>query len=732
LCHFLGVDNCQFIQRSVDNIDNMSSASKVEIYTGPWVDWSKGPVLGSTITLSSYTAPIFTAFLAFFITVVGACLWRILCFVFHQSSASPKPKDGMHHQHQLIFRNTASPTEAMRAFFESAFFWRKSARRSFLRAIPLAVFAIVFSLALTVGSILSSLVAQSSGNHRLITSNNCGYFGYDNSSSLEVRTKAMTTKDLNDTIIAASYSRTCYGGNHKMNKLQCSTYATPTLTRTAVTNASCPFDESMCKDGLVYQLDTGLIDTHKDLGINMPSSGRVGFRKVSTCAPLIQDGFVINTTSDGLDGMGLEGDNVRKYNYGGIPLAGIANTTYWYNTHAFVDGWGYELETISASPGDAGWAPVDELARNDADVTLVFMAANAIKYYQANSDPFFSANFKADAGMTALGTDTSYYLSDEWVNIMGCTDQYQYCHPENPKRCTPLTDYATAWASIYDDKLGLNDIQQLVASRIGLNSRTLSIAHGIGGRGASALRASETVADRNQLEIKPNQWQLEINSWFDVGLAKLQRSILEYATGPDFQPEGTYVEKPDATQLISLGMCGSQLVNDPRGTTSFSVLGLSIIFAVGALIILIYIILERLVGCVQRKLSWGDYRRVRWVMDDKLQVQRMAFEGAGMGGEWRNLSGMVPVTAGEEEFAGLEHVDPEKPRLTREQWKRASAQYAQTARDSASSLGQPQKEVVHGTPQQMMDMPYYPPPPGAGLQTAYKSPVYQALPPDGH
>lgn len=224
----------------------MSSLPKIEIYTGPWVDWSKGPITGSTITLSSKTAPIFTAFLAFFVTIVGACLWRILCFIFHQSSASLKPKDGMHHQHQLIFRNTASPTEAIRAFFESAFHWRKAARRSFLRSIPLAVFAIVFSVSLTLGSILSSLVAQSSGSHRLVMSDNCGYFGFDNSSSLEVRTKAMTARDLNETMIASAYARTCYDGNHKLNTLQCSTYATPALTRKVVADAACPFDDSMC------------------------------------------------------------------------------------------------------------------------------------------------------------------------------------------------------------------------------------------------------------------------------------------------------------------------------------------------------------------------------------------------------------------------------------------------------------------------------------------------------
>ena len=639
----------------------MRSVTAGHIYTGPWVDWSQGVLLGSTITLSSKTAPIFTAFLAFFVTIVGACLWRVICFLFHQLSASERPQDGQHHQHQLIFRNTASPTAAMRAFFESAFFWRKSGRRPFSRALPLALFAVVFTLALAAGSVLSSKVTNSSGSQRLIIGN-CGYFGYNENATLPIRTKAMVSKDLNDTIIASAYARQCYAGNDKLNKMQCSMYEQPALSYKVVADAPCPFEKSMCKDNLVYQLDTGLIDTHTDLGINMPTSGRIGFRKVSTCAPITQDGYRSTTTTDGTDGLGLADDKVLELHYGGIAsISALSNTTYYYNTHAFVDGWGYELESITASPNaTAGWLPIPELARKDADISLIFLAPNAIKFYELNTDPMFSATIAADAGSTSQ-VDASYFLSDEFVNVMACTDQYQYCHPQNPSKCTPLTDYATAWLSIYSPELHLNKIQQAVASRIALQSRTLSIHHGISGRGASALRAQEYVSDRSQLEIKPNQWQLEVNSWFDVGLAKLQRGIVQYATGPEYLPEGTYLQRNE-TDVVGLAMCGSQKVRIEDGTTSFSVLGVGIIFGVGGVVVLIYLVLETVISFLQRKLKWGDYRRVRWVMDDKLQVQRMAFEGAGMGGEWQNLNGMVPVTSCNETFAGLEHVDPEKPR----------------------------------------------------------------------
>lgn len=568
---------------------------------------------------------------------------------------------------------------------ESAFFWRKSSRHAFIRAVPLAMFAALFSAAMLAGSILSSLATNATGGERLIVSSDCGFFAYDNSSSLPVRTKAMTARDLNQTIAASAYARQCYEGNAKLNSLACSTYMKPALSYKVVANASCPFEESMCLDNHVYQLDTGLIDTHKDLGINSPKSQRVGFRKVSTCAIVTQEGFRTNSTASGL---AREGDNVVEFHYGGSSISLLSNTTYFYNTHALEDGFGYDLESITASPGAAaGWMPIDELAQKNADLSLIFLAPNGIMYYEANNDPFFSANDANDAGSTD-SIDASYYKSDNVVNIMGCTDQYQYCHPEDLTRCTPLTDYANAWTSIYDPKLGFDDVQQLVASRIALNSRGLSIHHSISGRGASALRAQDYVAERSQLQVLPNQWQIEINTWFDIALAKIQRAIVEYATGPEFTPEGTYNQKPSDTDFISRAMCKSQIIRRTDGSTSFSVLAISLMFGIGAVIMFIWLVLEAIVSFFQKKMNWGDYRRIRWVMDDKLQVQRMAFEGAGMGGEWQNLSGTVPYTAGNPEFAGLEHVDPEKPRWhQRQSWQNPHASVmAQKAPEDSGSV----------------------------------------------
>lgn len=313
------------------------------------------------------------------------------------------------------------------------------------------------------------------------------------------------------------------------------------------------------------------------------------------------------------------------------------------------------------------WQSIPELAQTEADLTLIFLAPNSIKYIYPNNDPFFSANYYVDLGSYA-GVNLSYFSADEYVNVMACQDQYQYCNGGDKNKCTPLTGYQQAYAAINSTKVGLNMIQESIATRIILNSRTLSTYHSIGGRGAQALRVSETVQDRNQMARVPdNQWQVEVSSWFAVSMARLQRSAVEFAApslSKSEYPPGSYLQEPEG---IAAAMCYSQKVGLVSDTISFSVLGLIIIFAVGVAVILLYLVLEPLVAWFQRKTNAGGYRRVRWVMDDKMQVQRMMFEEAGMGGVWTNLDGTIPITEGKAVFADLHHVDPQNPRLGR-QW----------------------------------------------------------------
>lgn len=79
--------------------------------------------------------------------------------------------------------------------------------------------------------------------------------------------------------------------------------------------------------------------------------------------------------------------------------------------------------------------------------------------------------------------------------------------------------------------------------------------------------------------------------------------------------------------------------------------------------------LEPLTACIQtthrrRHSHRATYARLEWVTDETLQLQRQAYEQAGVG-EWAGCAGNVPVTKGGERLAGLDLEDLECPRLMR-------------------------------------------------------------------
>lgn len=146
-----------------------------------------------------------------------------------------------------------------------------------------------------------------------------------------------------------------------------------------------------------------------------------------------------------------------------------------------------------------------------------------------------------------------------------------------------------------------------------------------------------------------DQWQIKVSGWFAVAMAKLQQLVVGYATGPAYVPAGTAVDKPSTKEEED--MCGQQVVRSVGGTLSFSVFGVAIILIVGAILIFLGLVLDIVVGWTRERLRRGMYKAVQWGVDEKLQLQRMAFEEAGMG-TWRGGDSAVPV-AGRGDVFGL-------------------------------------------------------------------------------
>ena len=271
-------------------------------------------------------------------------------------------------------------------------------------------------------------------------------------------------------------------------------------------------------------------------------------------------------------------------------------------------------------------------------------------------DPFFLAT--TPGTITQDGTNYSLYGADRYINVLGCTDQHQFCNPATG-RCTELTAWNLVDKAIYT--IGLNEVQLNTAVRLGLYMEAIDTYFSVNSRGANALRASETVHSNVQVALPDDQWITEVSSWFAVSLAKLQQKTVQYATGPSYASDGLQLIGP--LNKDEVNMCKNQIIRSQGGTISFSVLGISIILIVGGILIVASLVVDTLVGFIRRTVKWKEHKSLQWILDEKLQLQRLAYEEAGQG-RWSGCAGSVPVMKEDDRIGVPKHVDKMHPRLS--------------------------------------------------------------------
>lgn len=616
------------------------------IYKGPWINWSKGAVVGATLTLSDRDGGLLISFVATFVTIVAAQLWRILSFTSHQVRSTSEAQDGLHFQQQNVFRNATTPGSAAWIFLQQAWHWRGRSRAVFWRTVPLATFAVFYIVLFGVLATFSSQVSESAGSLRLIHGGNCGYWRINEDLSARSR-EGMSAYQRRMSLEAATssnYARACYADTPA--KLQCGSYPTSQLAYTTTTNASCPFASGICVygDTAALKVETQRLNSHFDLGINTPTRHRLDLIKETTCAPLVQKRAPFNGTTEAT-GPGTEGDVFLRYYYGNVA---DFNYTYQYNTQSMYVQMGYGIHTLgSVAPhSPAGWMPSDELIRDDADLSIVFIAANSMEFQTQVDDPVFGAHY----AMTKGDPDDTFYEVDEYNVAIACAERYAACEP-GTERCTDKTGVRQLFATAVE-QLDLNNAQLAVITRTQLALQLSTVYSQTDMRLVASLRAADTAAGRVQPSLPANQWEIEVKGWFETGLARLQFLLQDYATGPSQVPEYSYVYSPD--DIYSKAMCYSQLIRDTQDTKSFSILGLVIIFVIGGVLILTSMILDTVVGWVQTLTKRGLGKKEAWLQDDKLQLQRNV-----LGGHWDVVRGF-PVSARDDRFVRAEFSNASK------------------------------------------------------------------------
>ena len=120
------------------------------VYLGVWTNWSRGRIRGATLTLSRRNGGLLTAFLALFVTLVGARFWRIGCFFIHRYFASEHARDALCHQRQAILRNAADSTSSHWDLLRACWAWRQYGLAPYRSLLPSTLFAILTFMAFAV------------------------------------------------------------------------------------------------------------------------------------------------------------------------------------------------------------------------------------------------------------------------------------------------------------------------------------------------------------------------------------------------------------------------------------------------------------------------------------------------------------------------------------------------------------------------------------------------------
>lgn len=288
----------------------------------------------------------------------------------------------------------------------------------------------------------------------------------------------------------------------------------------------------------------------------------------------------------------------------------------------------------------------------------MLLSANSIVYGSVVDDPWYSAHshpLQVTLDSNAATASGTAYFADRPVSALGCAEQYQLCTSQGAD-CTPLT----SWYRIRKDFGALTTTQrQRATGNILLDASTITVGDTVTALEDSSLGASFSKYGSVQYSIPSNQWIIDVEGWAAISLARIQRNVLEYASGPSDRRLLPYLTTPNDTAEHDI--CHN-IKARTRRVENFSVLAIALIFSLGALITIINFGLEFLIGLVQSKKGAAGFRHLAWKTDGLLQLQRLAHEESGYG-SWERCTNEVPITRFGEILASISVDNPKHPIL---------------------------------------------------------------------
>lgn len=280
-----------------------------------------------------------------------------------------------------------------------------------------------------------------------------------------------------------------------------------------------------------------------------------------------------------------------------------------------------QVARTNGEMGTDSFTPIQELRQPQADVTLLLLAQVAV-YSGTVTDPWFGGEYGETSDESLENADINPLIS-----ILGCTESQQFCNPQNPSG--PVCAVVQGGSNTIDkvkDELALNMKQGVTVDRISkaMNNTDLFVVSIV--LGAPGLLASRSVLGIFSPPLPPDQWILEVQNWFAIGLANLQLRISRFVTGYGSGQKDLAIIPPTADERW---MCDNQIVQR-NDYASFSVLGLFMLLGIGLAIISINLLLITVVHRMQPSTALNHLRRVEWDKSETLELQRQLFAAKGI------------------------------------------------------------------------------------------------------
>ncbi|KAH7317088.1 hypothetical protein B0I35DRAFT_267343 [Stachybotrys elegans] len=343
-----------------------------------------------------------------------------------------------------------------------------------------------------------------------------------------------------------------------------------TITR----NASCPFESSFCiSQHSNIIVESGLIDSLEDLGLNWPPSSQFKLSHKLHCAPLAtsnytkeyefrnvsyaayQYGESLSPISDCNCTMAVNADS--------LAVASTDETAPFYTSlHEYsLFGTLARFSRGSSIPAGSLFSPIPGLGDHGGDLSIIFLLPNQILFSRPSQDDWYRATVPVsrvyqDMYDSTQSTASQLYGSDELAWPMGCVEKLQFCGSHN----------CTGFGSRTDTREDILEVLGISSEFLGPAFYT-SFVHTLPGLvtilGKKSLASRYKTTNGLHTNAKANEWHEDIVHWAGTIYSAIQLRLVEMASGTGLGvpalENGTFQPVSSEWQQY----CGSQVSNQP-------------------------------------------------------------------------------------------------------------------------------------------------------------------------